>query len=160
MGSRLVRLAAAVALSLVAVACSSSSGSGAPTSTSLAGTWCSMGAGSTFAGYVFGSGADGGTGGTCQFDIHLGTDATSPTPGEGQYCSETCTYTLSGDTLTLTATEQDDGGTVTTTCSYTVTLSTDGAIMEVKSDGTKAGCPSYDFTVQRNGSTSSCSFGC
>jgi hypothetical protein len=60
----------------------------------------------------------------------------------------------------MTATEQDDGGTVSTTCSYAVTLSTDGAIMEVKSDGTKSGCPSYDFTVQRNGPMSSCSFGC
>jgi hypothetical protein len=151
---RLPGLAIVAAATLAILACSSTGSSGTPTGSSLAGTWCSAGAGPAFAGYVF-SGSS-----SCQFDVQLATDAEFPMPGQGLYCSQSCTYTLSGNTLTMTATEVEDGGTVSTTCRYTLTTSSGGDTMEIQSDGSASGCPSYDVTVERIGPSSSCSFGC
>jgi len=142
----LARIALLVSLGVVALACSSSGGGGGGAgSASLTGTWCSSS--STFAGFTF-SGSNG-----CSFDVEMGATT---------LCGSQCTYTLSGDRLTMTTMSPADGGAGTTsqTCAYKLTFSNGGGTLEIATDGGQAGCPSYDVTVERSGAGSSCSFGC
>jgi len=144
------RLAAFIGAGLVGLACSSSSSGD---NTSIQATWC--GQGNPSGDFIFGPN------GACFYRLVLPS---------GSICGSQCSYQLSGNALTITTTSTpdggagtgQDGGTATTTCSYTLTFSNGGNSLEFKSDGGQAGCPSLDITSDRVGlgTGRSCSFGC